>query len=321
MAGVKSEITEFTAPPKKAQGVKVLALIRIKNLLPWDWVFNAELSYFSGGSWQYLYVPFLSLKPGEIGNWLFAFTMPSHNVELWAWSYWWDYDIQVWKADDVVGGLTVWLDTPTVGYFKKPAVLEGVLLSGFLNLHAGDWVTILGIKIPPFSFTPGEAVEGAIDWVINGLNWIHERLAPIIADLASALGTAWSAFVKIDDWIFGAAAWFTNSVSDWWTGVWNPIQSWINNAINRMDFAIGGFQAFITTQISWVQEQIPSWDSIRTTLWDILGSWTPFIGLFNQVQSIAGWVFAVQDDIIDFFSDPFGYIEARISDWLNEKVA
>jgi len=109
------------------------------------------------------------------------FTMPSKDIIV-------DFDVQHidpiylwWKTDETWTGYYVEC-IPVTEWFeiKIPDWMLAVLETGALNLEKGEWFDQLGVKIPPFSFTPGYWIRDAINSVLGPINTIVNLIRVVL---------------------------------------------------------------------------------------------------------------------------------------------
>lgn len=140
----------------------------------------------------------------------------------------------------------------------KPSWAEGILSA--LNLHAGQWAEILGVKIPPFSFTPGEWIEWVVDWLLIPINLLLRGFDELKGLVAQAWDAAAGALGKIDDWLTGAAFWFATTIAGWWSGVWDWLQPYIYTIFSSLKDWAGSVVSWFANIDDWIKS---FWIDIR----------------------------------------------------------
>lgn len=318
--GANLQIGTIHAPSEARANSVIEIKAAITNERPGAWPFQAELEWWDQGAWQYQYIDFKRIDFESYEYWRWQWRMPDHDTDLYVHGYWWNYDTQSWVWDAVEGPRTVALAAPTSGYFSKPNALHAILTSGWINLRKGSWASIFGVDIPPFDLAFGDAVEGAIDWVVDKLNWLKGLVDTALSAAWGAASNAATAVTKIDDWIAGAGQWVLTQITGWWSGVWDPLNRWIQSWIDWLAGQVFALWDSIDARISELWDAIPDLDDwLHDIAWR-LPQIEPFPTLIGQVQTVYEFVGNVGEEIVAFVSNPIDWILDRINAWLNEEV-
>ena len=165
----------------------------------------------------------------------------------------------------------------------------------------------------------GDAVESAIDWVVE---WLNEAITWALEAWNKAQA-AWDKAVEV-----GKALWsdFLREISQ----VWDIIQTWWSDLGDWWSTKVTWIRDLIDAAQDWLRSLI---DDIRSGL-DQLGVWwdnftrdiLPSLATrFDITQAISafmeqwkdlfeGWE-AFKNSIVDFFSDPLEWLWDRFTDW------
>ena len=110
-----ADIIKMDAPASAAVGDTVIIDVSVKNISSNNWNIAVTAGYESTSlSFQFDY---LLVLPGETVVFRGWFTMPSKNVKVTAWSWYWDGS--QWVQDDLITkDIAVTVLTPQVSEFK-----------------------------------------------------------------------------------------------------------------------------------------------------------------------------------------------------------
>ncbi len=137
------------------------------------------------------------------------------------------------------------------------------------------------------------------DW----LSWAANRIGEILSewDVWSILSTPIEWAVAAYNWVINAAGNIWNVVDDWWQGMADQVQLWINSAIywlnNLLDDVkdtVNNLWSSLTDFFANILPTLASWTGVSKLIGDTLSSWFPF---YDELA--ATW-----DGILTFFTDP-----------------
>ena len=213
------------------------------------------------------------------------------------------------------------------------AVTKPSWLKSFLNKLNWDIFT--------WKVYVGDAIESAIDWVIDGLNWVTERVTEALNRIATwwtDLGDWWLTRVDI---IKGLIKTVLETLTTWGT----VLRDWWDTRVNLIKGWIGVAADFLKSLIDNVSKGLNK----LTVLWDNFwtSTWPQFTKNFNDIWVKVGNFFTVTlptlasnlnvvkafndfrlewstllnfwgeywKGVIEFFINPLDWLLDRFTDW------
>lgn len=193
---------------------------------------------------------------------------------------------------------------------RKPRWLERAF--SYMNWEIFTWHIYIG-----------DSLESAVDWVINGINWV--------IDLAQS---AWN---WIDTWY--------SKLSDWWSTKWKVIRDWFKDLSNTIDTwwsKIANWWSAKWSDVLKLTDTIKNWatslirdiqsglNGVKAKLDNFFASTLPNLASINFVEDVRKWILkeistpinswlAVSREVTSFFTDPLKWFmthfEKIIEDW------
>lgn len=187
----------------------------------------------------------------------------------------------------------------------------------------------------------GDAIEGAIDWVIDWLNYL----------IKLAQG-AWDFIVTVRDWVVDLWNELVKFINKEVQKVWNSISTWLADLTEWWNAQVTTIRGWIDEAKGWLLDRINDvarnlnslaarWDNFWTTTWQQLVR--DFNSLVTNVSNfftltlptLASKLFvgtAFNDfrlewstlfnfwgefwrDVCDFFAEPFDWLLTKFTDW------
>ena len=190
--------------------------------------------------------------------------------------------------------------------FFKPDSVRDFINRYLPNWSKGDWIdkSILGvgIKLPPFSFMLGDWVEGVVDFIYDGIDFVLNR-AEEAWDTAVGVGfwifdqgsKLWEWFCHIDDW-------FAEKVGPWVFGILGDVASWFIGAYDWLIKAAVDFSDWFLGIDDWFFSRwLDAWGVFTPLL-------APVIDFFNEFGA----------ELADFAADPPRYIWGKLKGFLED---
>lgn len=118
----------------------------------------------------------------------------------------------------------------------------------------------------------------------------------------------------LDAWNWIKDAWrnVTQTISEWWSTIKPTVLGWIDTVKQWASELITSTQRGLNNLTSWwgnftssILPKLADWTGIGKLINSTLKEWFPFYNVLAEI-----W-----NDIVDFFTDPFGFIFARFEDW------
>lgn len=189
---------------------------------------------------------------------------------------------------------------------EKPHALESFL--EFFNWE------ILGIII-----NPGEAVEAAIDWIIEVINSVLELIESAInflydlPDKISQLRTDLTRFIEKEiSPIWNAIRNIPDKIDQWWSGTKHTVMDWIEMAGNSLLGLIANIGRVIDAlESEWnyfwrytLPDLLPKWE-IEALIRSALAEWADLFNFWGDSSR----------KVIEFFTDPLQWLYNKIDEW------
>jgi hypothetical protein len=112
---MNADITKIDAPSSVPAGEQVIVDVSVKNISLSD-QYIAVTAVYDSTSFPFQF-DYLLVSPGQTVVFRGVFTMPSNNVRVTAWSWYWDGS--KWVQDDqMTKDITLAVSTPQVSEFK-----------------------------------------------------------------------------------------------------------------------------------------------------------------------------------------------------------
>lgn len=135
-------------------------------------------------------------------------------------------------------------------------------------------------------------------------------------------------------WVRDAYYYVTGIIDNWWDATWYDVRSWVYARIDDVEVLIANTESWLANlqaDFNNLIESLPNLNEILTwfTNWwsNTLASIIAWGALTaTQISSLidsaftardslwAGWQ-DVKNDVIEFFTDPLGWLEAKFTDW------
>jgi hypothetical protein len=281
---------------------------------------NAWFNLMVGGTITVQTPAAVWVEPNELGVWTFNFTMPPTSCQFFVRTLYVNPATNLWEQGDTTPWTVLVLDTDEYKAVSKPPTLHSILTSDWLNVKRGAWFDQWPIVIPWWTFEPGKAIEGAIDWVIDGINWLVGKSKTTWQTATDAFSKAWEAFGRIDDWLRGALSWFYTQVNNWWSTTWVNVQSWVRSFIDSLQYQVNLAFSDITGLNVKITNLATDYDTFKVDFINQIKNTEPFPSMIDAYNTVQAIIEALPEELGAFFSDPAGWIFDKIDDWLNEPV-
>ncbi|MCJ7828991.1 MAG: Mtc1 family protein [Dehalococcoidia bacterium] len=327
---------------RAAPGIPGSASITIRNTGGVAALMSCAVEYSDNGQVQVYDALWVNILPNEAHSWVISFPMPDHAIEIYIKSGHADPTTHLPVTDETLGPYPIELDpryapaptppgvppqptpappTPSgLARVTKPSTLQNALDSAWLNFEAGGWFTILGVRVPPWSFTPGLWIESAVDFLLGPVNAIITAVLDVSVHLTEAWNKAYEALGKIDNILSSLTHTISSYVTSWWSSAFQTVKVAISTAAGAVsDFAkqVARDVVGLGTKLQSLTDVTRGW---QTWLLKSLATIPPIdtlIAGFNKAESF----FALYlTPIGDFLTSPVDWIFDRIDNWLNEEV-
>lgn len=312
-------------PVAEAQaGSEVPYSAGVLNVGDQDGVFRLRAALFDTFYVRSFWTDPLGVKTGFLGDFAGTFPMPDFNVRVELQAEWLDPVGWVWRDGGDPVGYSIAVVRDEWPSLVMPAVMWDALSSGWCNIVAGEWfdesIFGIGLKIPPFSFTPGYWARDAIQWVIDRINSVIDGIRSLVVTVQEAWDTAWAAAEAVDGWFSSATSFISTFVGTWWTEAFESVIHAIGAAVGSLNDLLGGRITVLEDVVDTLTGLDLSWDNIAANIIDIIERVPPFDFVLDVVRTITRLGIEMLDELPDFFSNPAGWIFDKIDDWLNEEV-
>lgn len=182
-----------------------------------------------------------------------------------------------------------------------------------------SWLSHLNWDILNWHIYVGDAIESAIDWVLDWIDDLATWAAQIAAwweDFRQEVIDAFNAVVDFINEGIGnlgniVSTWWDN-LSEWWEGIKTTVLDWIDTAVEWVSDRIDDLAHLVDKIGIW-------WENFTTVVLPTLASKFDITAAFDQFMLtwrdlFEGWE-AFKDSIFDFFNDPLDWLWDRFTDW------
>lgn len=215
--------------------------------------------------------------------------------------------------------------------------------------NASSWFYSLYLD----SYSGGWPLSSLADWfyqlclLFNNLAWYFYDFSSWVNSVGSQLSqilswnTIWSYILnnvpnltKIRDWFYSWYANVTSTVNTWWSTTQYTVQAWVQGAKDQATALFNQANAWLANlqaQVNDLIGQIPNLDELVAWWGDWWGNvltqlgtwWNSRLAEVNDLVNSAflsresfwsGWQ-DMKSQVIEFFTDPVGFIWHRFADW------
>lgn len=165
----------------------------------------------------------------------------------------------------------------------------------------------------------GSTVENAIDWVLDGLNWVithlkelgewweefRQEVIDLFAEIPKWINVLWKWILDFGDTL---ASWIDN----WWDAIYQKVKDWVTTAIDKVKDALGVIKDTLTEWVTKIE-------SFFTTILPDLAKKLDIVDLiknaFEPWKDLLNFLSEIGGELAEFFTNPIEYLWQKFSDW------
>jgi len=195
---------------------------------------------------------------------------------------------------------------------SKPGWLKDFLDA--FGWNRGDWVNVsipvflgvdIDIRVPPFSFHPGDYIETAIDFIVTGLNLAIDGVYEFILLVTKTIGEVKESVSNVIDWALGKFADLWDEAGNLWNGIAYAVELMNTYVDTAVDAVYDTIYSFVTGAVDTVREEIV----------DLAGATVD--AAIGAIREQINLVVSFGDDIRELFADPEEYILNKLENALD----